>query len=353
MRSLARFRLKSLALAAVALVVPLALAPAADASTKARNAPSVRIKLPSPGNYTLARVSLKLKGTRRHPLAKRIAFKARSRKRVTIKLRIKKKSALPSSVVVLGRVRKVKRKRRSARYALYVTVFNRRSRASSVRGAALGGPSLTLTTSRPDLTTARLDASLVDGYGVQKCFGDDRSPPGTTSSPPLVIAGSTGLSGGASAVLFNTAFQSSCPNVRIPPKRLDPPLLNSFLGADQGGGGNQLPVIQSFSAVFGTQCSTCTLYTVTASDPDGKIAGYSWSKVTPPGGTPSDTNCGRFVVNEPEQNQAYWDHPNSGSSPCNHATGEHPGYITVVVTDDKGGQAQFTDTKGSADYKYP
>jgi prefoldin subunit 5 len=115
------------------------------------------------------------------------------------------------------------------------------------------------------------------------------------------------------------------------------------------------PVIKSFSAAFGAPatCSTCTLYTVTATDPGGLPLSYSWSKAVPPGGDPTQTNCGTFTPNSPAANQAVWDHPNSGASPCSHAAGEHPGNITVVVTDTQGLKASFTDTQGSAPYTFP
>lgn len=118
-------------------------------------------------------------------------------------------------------------------------------------------------------------------------------------------------------------------------------------------GANKPPVITSFGAVFGTQCSTCTLYTVSANDPEGQALSYSWSKSPPPGGNPGATNCGTFTENSPAANQAIWDHPNGGASSCSHAAGEHPGYIAVVVTDAQGGQTLFTDTHGSANYTSP
>jgi hypothetical protein len=116
--------------------------------------------------------------------------------------------------------------------------------------------------------------------------------------------------------------------------------------------GDRPPVINSFAAFFGPPetCSTCTIYTVRATDPEGGNLDYSWSKVPPPGGNPADTNCGTFTTNSPQPYQAVWNHPNEGPASCSHAAMEHPGHITVVVSDRLGAQTLYTDTHGSATF---
>jgi hypothetical protein len=117
-------------------------------------------------------------------------------------------------------------------------------------------------------------------------------------------------------------------------------------------GTNRPPVINTFTAVFGAGCSTCTRYTVGATDPEGGALTYAWSKSPPPGAAdPAATDCGTF---DWVANQATWNHPNGPPpSGCSHPALDHPGYITVVVKDPQGATASFTDTKGSADYSYP
>lgn len=119
--------------------------------------------------------------------------------------------------------------------------------------------------------------------------------------------------------------------------------------ANPGQTRNKPPVITRFNARFGLgDCKTCTLYYVAASDPEGGLLLYTWSK-TPSTGDAAATNCGTFDWDGPT---ATWDHPNEGENRCAHEGTEHPGYITVVVTDDQGAKNSFTDPNGSADYDW-
>ena len=130
--------------------------------------------------------------------------------------------------------------------------------------------------------------------------------------------------------------------------------LREAIAAACGGAGqpgeNRPPVIERFSAGASATCDTCTVYRVTASDPEGRPLTYSWSKSPPPGGDPAATNCGTFT---PGDDIATWDHPNDGQAPCSHAADAHPGHITVVVTDDRGAQTAFTDPNGSTSFSFP
>ncbi len=104
---------------------------------------------------------------------------------------------------------------------------------------------------------------------------------------------------------------------------------------------NQPPTITKFVANF-VSADRTTYYDVEATDSDGnddKLK-YEWSHTNP---------CGRFNWDETNKldHEAEWFHPHP---PCpDLKQGEHhPGTITVIVTDEQGGQAVYAYTGGSA-----
>jgi YVTN family beta-propeller protein len=122
---------------------------------------------------------------------------------------------------------------------------------------------------------------------------------------------------------------------------------------------NQPPVITAFTAVFPADpCGTCTGYAVEATDEDPATLTYTWSKAPPDGATnPEHTNCGTFTPNSPTPREAIWNHPNGEPTDtppgCAHPATEHPGWITVVVTDAQGLTASCTYKSGSAPTSTP
>lgn len=96
---------------------------------------------------------------------------------------------------------------------------------------------------------------------------------------------------------------------------------------------NRPPAITRFVANFVSSDFT-TYYTVTAVDPDGDTMKYKWSNSSP---------CGGFLT-QPGSAGARWYHPDSV---CPHSQTYHPGTITVVVSDGRGGEAAYRYTRGS------
>jgi hypothetical protein len=78
-----------------------------------------------------------------------------------------------------------------------------------------------------------------------------------------------------------------------------------------------------------------TIYELAVTDPDGDKLTFKWSNTNP---------CGIFSWS-PDVPSARWAHPNSL---CPHDQPEHPGTITVIIDDRRGGIAQCVDTAGSA-----
>jgi hypothetical protein len=122
--------------------------------------------------------------------------------------------------------------------------------------------------------------------------------------------------------------------------------------------GDQAPIASaSANPTSGPSPLTVNFSSAGSSDPEGQPLTYSWSKFPPPGSTnPGATNCGTFTENNPEPDQAWWSHPNeaqNGNPGCSHTAQEHPGHISVVVTDPLGAQAEYTDVHGSANFSWP
>lgn len=140
------------------------------------------------------------------------------------------------------------------------------------------------------------------------------------------------------------------------------PMIEPDLGVDLNGDGvvgspaDRGPVILSFTVETPGGCNTCTRYTALASDAeDGGNLIYAWFKEPPPMGDPGQTDCGYYYFTSEMQprTQAIWDHPNAPKTgvptPCPHGKSaiEHPGYITVIVTDSDGEQDECTYPYGT------
>lgn len=101
---------------------------------------------------------------------------------------------------------------------------------------------------------------------------------------------------------------------------------------------NQPPVITKFVANF-IPAERTTYYEVEATDPDGDDdeLKYEWSNTN---------RCGTFEWDEADKldRDASWFHPHP---PCPDER-FHPAVIAVLVTDEKGGQAVYEYTGGSA-----
>ena len=78
-----------------------------------------------------------------------------------------------------------------------------------------------------------------------------------------------------------------------------------------------------------------TLYEVFAGDPDGDQLTYKWSNTNP---------CGRFTWNQ-SSSKADWFHPDPL---CPHNQTFHPGTITVIIDDGRGGVVRCDYPGGSA-----
>jgi hypothetical protein len=90
----------------------------------------------------------------------------------------------------------------------------------------------------------------------------------------------------------------------------------------------QQPTVEKMDAAFQAPQSQ-TLYTETASSPDGRKLTYSWALVEH-----NDFTCINFAANTPADNQSIWHHGDTQG--CNHSLegpNGHVGTITVVVRD--------------------
>ncbi len=95
---------------------------------------------------------------------------------------------------------------------------------------------------------------------------------------------------------------------------------------------NQAPSVSAFQALFVPE-ERATRYRVTASDPDGDLLSYQWSKSNP---------CGTFS-SSPISPEAVWGHPHP---PCPEEP-FHSGTVTVIVNDGQGGVVRCEYTRGS------
>ncbi len=96
---------------------------------------------------------------------------------------------------------------------------------------------------------------------------------------------------------------------------------------------NRPPTVTNFTATLVPEARS-TFYQVTATDPDGDPLTYQWSNSNP---------CGTFTWN-PASPIAQWFHPHP---PCPDEP-VHPGIISVMVSDGKGGEVKCEYSRGSA-----
>jgi hypothetical protein len=167
------------------------------------------------------------------------------------------------------------------------------------------------------------------------------TPTGTPSSIGTMTSTTTGTPSSTSTLTSTPTGTPTNALLRVPTAAPPP---------------NQLPIVDGFFAQF-SQGARSTFYKVAAHDPDGDPLKYTWSLANTEGqgGSP----CGEFhvvqklqdLIGNPFDNQivdylAVWHHPDvPGGCPVEKT---HPGTITVVIDDGRGGLITCNYLNGSA-----